>query len=56
MTDKRVYTHMSGLAVRGLQRLAKDREVFIKPTADGYTVVTASRGKKRTVTRERAQA
>ncbi|WP_296719662.1 hypothetical protein [Erythrobacter sp.] len=46
MTDKRIYTHVSGKAVLGLQRLVRDREIFVKPTDDGYTVVTASREKK----------
>ena len=45
MTDKRIYTHVSEKAVKGLQRIARDREVFVQPTADGYTVVTASREK-----------
>lgn len=46
MTDRRIYTHVSGKAVKGLQRLVKNREVFVKPTADGYTVITASRTEK----------
>lgn len=41
MTDKRVYTHVSRKAVRGLQRIVRGREVFVKPTEDGYTVITA---------------
>lgn len=45
MTDKRIYTHVSEKAVKGLQRIARNREVFVQPTADGYNVVTASRDK-----------
>lgn len=54
MTDKRIYTHVSGKAVKGLQRLVRNREVYVKPTADGYTVITASKDKKDTKRREYA--
>lgn len=47
MADKRerVYTYVSGKAVKGLQRLAPHRELYVKesPSARGYTVITKDR-------------
>ena len=42
MADERVYTYVSGKAVKGLQRLTPNREVYVResPSARGYTVVT----------------
>ena len=42
MADERVYTYVSGKALKGLQRLVPNRDVYIKesPSARGYTVVT----------------
>jgi hypothetical protein len=42
MADERVYTYVSGKALRGLQRLVPSREVYFKESASakGYTVVT----------------
>jgi hypothetical protein len=41
MTDERVYTRMSGLAVKGLQRLVPDREIYVRDEASGgFTVIT----------------
>lgn len=42
MADERIYTHMSGKAVKGLTRLVRNRDVYVKPSAHGYTVVTKS--------------
>ena len=43
MDDTRVYTHVSGKALKGMQQLFKDREIYISAnvTAQGYTVMTA---------------
>jgi hypothetical protein len=46
-SDERVYTHMSGLAVKGLQRLARDREIFVRDEVGGFTVVTKGASHKR---------
>ena len=48
MADKRVYTSVSGKAVKGLQRLVRGREVYVSmaPSDRGYTVVTTSTGMK----------
>ena len=43
--DEKVYTNMSGLAVKGLQRLARDRDIFVRESTSergGYTVITKS--------------
>jgi hypothetical protein len=41
MTDERVYTRMSGLAVKGLQRLVRDREIYVRDEGSaGFTVIT----------------
>lgn len=41
--DERVYTNVSGLAVKGLQRLARDRDIFVRESErGGYTVITKS--------------
>jgi hypothetical protein len=48
--DERVYTNMSGLAVRGLQRLARDRDIFVRESPKdrgGYTVITTGRSSKK---------
>lgn len=43
MTDKVIYTHVSAKAVKGIERLAKDRDmrVFLSPESGDYTVVTS---------------
>lgn len=48
MADKRVYTSVSGKAVKGLQRLVREREVYVSmaPSERGYTVVTTAAGMK----------
>lgn len=61
MVAKRVYTHMSELAVRGLERLATDRKVkIIASPAGGFTAITEGRksaGSTRVIERrERAAA
>jgi hypothetical protein len=44
MSSKRVYTHMSELAVRGLERLAADRKVkVIASPSGGFTAITEGR-------------
>jgi hypothetical protein len=49
MTDKRVYTRMSGLAVKGLQRLVPDREIYVRDEASGgFTVITKNGHSERT--------
>ena len=41
MTDERVYTRMSGLAVKGLQRLVRDRQIYVRDeVSGGFTVIT----------------
>ena len=41
MTEERVYTRMSGQAVKGLKRLARDREIYVRDeVSGGFTVVT----------------
>ena len=42
MGETRVYTHVSGKALRGMQRLFVNRDIYISPnvSADGYTVLT----------------
>jgi hypothetical protein len=48
MSDERVYTRMSGQAVKGLQRLIRDREIYVRDEASGgFTVVTKSGHTKR---------
>lgn len=44
MAEKRVYTFVSGKAVKGLQRIARNRDVYVStsPSDRGYTVITAS--------------
>lgn len=42
-SDERVYTRMSGMAVKGLQRIVRDRSIYVRESATergGYTVVT----------------
>jgi hypothetical protein len=42
-SDERVYTKMSGMAVKGLQRIARDRVIYVRESSSehgGYTVVT----------------
>lgn len=44
MAAKRVYTHMSEMAVRGLERLASDRKVKVLASpAGGFTAITEGR-------------
>jgi hypothetical protein len=45
MADKRVYTFVSGKAVKGLQRLVRNRDVYVSatPSDRGYTVLTTPR-------------
>ena len=42
MSDTRVYTHVSGKALKGMQQLFKGREIYISSnvSSDGYTVMT----------------
>lgn len=42
MDESRVYTHVSGKALKGMQRLFVDRDIYISTnvSSDGYTVVT----------------
>ena len=42
MDETRVYTHVSGKALKGMKRLFKGRDIYISPTTspDGYTVLT----------------
>ena len=42
MADERIYTYVSGKALKGLQRLVPNRDVYMKESASGrgYTVVT----------------
>lgn len=44
MAEKRVYTAVSGKAVKGLQRLVRNRELYVSavPSDRGYTVITKS--------------
>lgn len=43
MTDERVYTRMSGQAVKGLQRLVRGREIYVRDeVSGGFTVITKS--------------
>lgn len=41
--NTRIYTHVSGKALKGMQQLFRDREIYISAntSADGYTVMTA---------------
>jgi hypothetical protein len=41
MNKERVYTRMSGQAVKGLQRLARNREIYVRDEVSGrFTVIT----------------
>ena len=40
MEGDRVYTRMSGLAVKGLQRLVRDRKIYVRDDRYGFTVIT----------------
>lgn len=43
MVKKRIYTHVSEKAVKGFQRLAATKHVFVTPAANGeFTVVTVN--------------
>lgn len=47
MTNERVYTRMSGQAVKGLQRLVRDREIYVRDEiSGGFTVITKGRHTK----------
>ena len=39
MTEKKVFTHVSGKALKGFQRLSQGREIVAMPSAGGFTVV-----------------
>ncbi len=44
MAEKRIYTHMSERAVRGLERLSGGRKIHVRASpSGGYTVVTEGR-------------
>ena len=46
MTKKRIYTHVSEKAVRGFQRLAATKHVYVMPVESGeFTVVTVDKPK-----------
>lgn len=48
MSDERVYTRMSGQAVKGLQRIARGREIYVRDeVSGGFTVVTKSSAHKK---------
>ena len=38
--DERVYTRMSAQAVKGLQRLVRDRKIYVRDDREGFTVIT----------------
>lgn len=40
MADERVYTRLSGLAVKGLLRIVRDRKVYVRDDREGFTVIT----------------
>jgi hypothetical protein len=40
MEGERVYTRMSGQAVKGLQRLVRGRKIYVRDDRDGFTVIT----------------
>jgi hypothetical protein len=48
MVKKRIYTHVSEKAVKGFQRLAASKHVYVTPAGDGeFTVVTIDKPKAR---------
>jgi hypothetical protein len=48
MVKKRIYTHVSEKAVKGFQRLAASKEVFVTPAGNGeFTVVTVDKPKQK---------
>ena len=53
--DTRLYTHVSGKALKGMQKLFRDRDIYISANVspDGYTVLTAPKGKELTRTKWR---
>lgn len=40
MADERVYTRLSGRAVKGLLRIVRDRKIYVRDDAEGFTVIT----------------
>jgi len=49
MENERVYTRMSGQAVKGLQRIVRDRKIYVRESASergGYTVITKGKTAK----------
>jgi hypothetical protein len=53
--NTRIYTHVSGKALKGMQQLFRDRDIYISAnvSADGYTVLTAPKGEELTRTKWR---
>ena len=48
MVKKRIYTHVSEKAVKGFQRLAASKHVYVTPSGDGeFTVVTVDKAKSK---------
>lgn len=49
MDEMRIYTHVSGKAVKGMKRLFKGRDIYISPSTSsgGYTVLTKPRKSSR---------
>ena len=49
----RIYTHVSGKALKGMQQLFRDRDIYISSaiSSDGYTVMTAPKGEELTRTK-----